>query len=135
VDVQLSYYACLAAAAAAPADAIPGLLFTLDPYLGSPPGRRALASARARQASLLCEVVGNPFRPVTVRESWLDADGGGVPRLAQEIYDGQRFCDLHRLATALRRAGCDDRALLAHCRSGGPHYRGCWSVDLLVGKR
>jgi hypothetical protein len=130
-DVQLSYYAALAASAAAPADAIPGLMFAIDPYLSSPAGRRALARARARQASLLREIVGNPFRPVTVRESWRHADGGGVTRLAQEIYDGQRFCDLRRLATALRRAGCDDRALLAHCRAGGRHYRGCWALDLV----
>jgi hypothetical protein len=24
--------------------------------------------------------------------------------------------------------------LIAHCRSEGPHVRGCWALDLLLGK-
>jgi hypothetical protein len=24
--------------------------------------------------------------------------------------------------------------ILAHCRRGGEHVRGCWAVDLLLGK-
>jgi hypothetical protein len=30
-------------------------------------------------------------------------------------------------------AGCEDEALMEHCRSEGPHVRGCWAVDLLLG--
>jgi hypothetical protein len=37
------------------------------------------------------------------------------------------------LADALEEAGCTDRTLLEHCR-GGLHVRGCWAVDLLLGK-
>jgi hypothetical protein len=38
------------------------------------------------------------------------------------------------LADALQDAGCDSEEVLAHCRSGGPHTRGCWVVDLVLGK-
>jgi hypothetical protein len=38
------------------------------------------------------------------------------------------------LADALLDAGCDAEELIQHCRSAGPHVRGCWAVDLLLGK-
>jgi hypothetical protein len=37
------------------------------------------------------------------------------------------------LADALQEAGCEDERLLGHCRSPGPHARGCWAADLLLG--
>jgi hypothetical protein len=41
---------------------------------------------------------------------------------------------LARLADALEDAGCTDPELLGHLRSPGPHVRGCWAVDLVLGK-
>jgi hypothetical protein len=38
------------------------------------------------------------------------------------------------LADALEEAGCQDQEILSHCRSGGEHVRGCWVIDLLLGK-
>jgi len=38
------------------------------------------------------------------------------------------------LADALEEAGCADPELLGHLRSRGPHFRGCWAVDLILGK-
>ena len=38
------------------------------------------------------------------------------------------------LTDALMDAGCDDEEILGHCRGKGPHVRGCWAVDLLLGK-
>ena len=38
------------------------------------------------------------------------------------------------LADPLEEAGCAAADLLAHCRSGGGHLRGCWAADLLLGK-
>jgi tRNA (cmo5U34)-methyltransferase len=32
-------------------------------------------------------------------------------------------------------AGCDDAELLGHLRSGGPHYRGCFAVDAILGRQ
>jgi hypothetical protein len=80
------------------------------------------------------EVMGNPFRPVTIDASWLSWNGGTVPKLSRAIYDERRFSDLPILADALEEAGCDNPDILAHCRSGGEHVRGCWVVDLLLGK-
>jgi hypothetical protein len=39
------------------------------------------------------------------------------------------------LADALQDAGCDNDDILDHCRdSNGAHTRGCWVVDILLGK-
>jgi hypothetical protein len=83
---------------------------------------------------LVREVVGNPFRAVQVDPAWLTWGGGLVRRLAQSIYEERRFGGLPVLADALEEAGCDDADLLGHLRGPGPHVRGCWAVDLLLGK-
>jgi hypothetical protein len=50
------------------------------------------------------------------------------------MYDARDFSNLGLLADALLDAGGADEALLAHCRSGGEHVRGCWAVDRILGK-
>ena len=35
---------------------------------------------------------------------------------------------------ALKDGGCDNADILQHCRSEGPHCRGCWPIDLLLSK-
>lgn len=62
---------------------------------------------------------------------WRTAD---VLGLARAISEGRAFDRLPILADAPMDAGCDDDAILAHCRSQGPHVRGCWVVDLVLGK-
>ncbi|MBI1831034.1 MAG: hypothetical protein HYR84_06255 [Planctomycetes bacterium] len=57
-----------------------------------------------------------------------------VRTLAQTIYDERRFADMPLLADALTEAGCTDANILNHCRQPGEHVRGCWVVDLLLGK-
>jgi hypothetical protein len=64
-----------------------------------------------------------------------------VRRLAEVIYDDRQLpagtLDAGRLpilTDALLDAGCEDEALIQHCRSAGPHVRGCWAVDLILGK-
>jgi len=54
--------------------------------------------------------------------------------MAREIHDERRFGDLPILADALEDAGCSAEAVLRHCRGPGPHVRGCWVVDLALGK-
>ena len=39
------------------------------------------------------------------------------------------------LADALGDAGCADEVILEHCRGPLPHVRGCWVIDLLIGKK
>src|SRR5262249_60028660 len=90
----------------------------------------------ALQSTLLREIFGNPFRPTpALYPRWLAWNDGTVAKLAAAIYDGRRFADLPILADALEEAGCTDAAMLAHCRGGGEHVRGCWVVDLLTGRK
>jgi hypothetical protein len=79
----------------------------------------------------LRDIFGHLFRSVTANPSWLTAT---VVSLAHGIYDDRTFDRRPILADALQDAGCDDEAVLTHCRSDGPHCRGCWVVDLLLGK-
>src|SRR5436309_2819146 len=53
----------------------------------------------------------------------------------QAIDQAERFDDLPILADALEDAGCADAAILDHCRRAGGHCRGCWVVDLILGKK
>jgi hypothetical protein len=85
----------------------------------------------AEQAELVRDIFGNPFRPVTLDPRWLTAD---VTGLARGIYDDRAFDRLPILADALLDAGCDNEDILADCRSTGPHVRGCWVVDRILGK-
>lgn len=55
----------------------------------------------------------------------------GVGRIADGTLDPT---NLLVLADALEDAGCDAGELLGHLRSPGPHVRGCWAVDLVLGK-
>jgi hypothetical protein len=83
------------------------------------------------QAATLREIFGDPFRRVTLATAWRTPD---VMALTQHAYDERAFDRLPILADALEDAGCTDAAILEHCRGPGPHVRGCWVVDLLLGK-
>ncbi len=89
---------------------------------------------RDRAVALIRDVFGNPFRPVSVDPGWFLFNNGVVGTLARAFYDERDPSRLPVLADALEDAGCPDADVLAHCRSGGPHVRGCWVVDLLLGK-
>jgi hypothetical protein len=75
-----------------------------------------------------------PPRRVAIDPAWLQWNWGTVPSIAKHIYDDLAFHDLPILADALTDAGCDNQEILDHCRSPGPHVRGCWVVDLILGK-
>jgi hypothetical protein len=93
------------------------------------------AEERKAQADLLRCLWGNPFRPLPqVDRSWRAWHDGTVARLAQAMYEARDFSRMGLLADALLDAGCADEALLAHCRLGGDHVRGCWALDLVLGK-
>jgi len=99
--------------------------------LGSSPGE--LAEQR-EQADLLREIVGDPFRAVALAPAVLRWRDGSIPKIAQIIYAERAFDRLPVLADALEEAGCTDSIIVAHCRGPGPHVRGCWVVDLVLGK-
>jgi hypothetical protein len=84
----------------------------------------------AAQSQLLREIFGT-FYPMAINPSWLTST---IRSLAQGIYTDRAFDRLSILADALQDAGCDNDDMLTHCRSDGPHVRGCWAVDLILGK-
>lgn len=77
-------------------------------------------------------IFGNPFRPVALDPSWLTTT---VLALANGIYADKAFDRMPILADALQDEGCDNEDILNHCRQPGEHVRGCWVVDLLLGKQ
>ena len=68
---------------------------------------------------------------MTADPSWLTST---VLTLAEGIYADRAFDRLPLLADALEEAGCADAEILRHCRKPGEHVRGCWLLDLLLGK-
>jgi hypothetical protein len=97
--------------------------------------RHLVAATANGPPDLLRDLFEDLFHVVTLDSSWITRNDATVPKLAQAIYDDRRFEDLPILADALMDAGCHDEAILAHCRSPGPHVRGCWVVDLLLAKQ
>jgi hypothetical protein len=85
----------------------------------------------ASQVKLLHDIFGNPFRPVTLDPLWLTPTTVAV---AHGIYDDRAFDRMPILADALQDAGCEVPDILDHCRGEGPHVRGCWVVDAILGK-
>jgi hypothetical protein len=116
-----------------------------DCLLGPSPVGGVLVVPRPRRrgrgptaAGLLHCVLGNPFRPATVGPAWLTP---AAVSLAHAAYEERSLpsgrLDNSRLAVlsdALEEAGCSDEAILGHLRSPGPHVRGCWALDLMLGK-
>ena len=98
-------------------------------------GDAEVKAERARQCALLQELFGPViFRSLTVAPAVLVRNNGAVPNLAQALYDESRFGDLPILADALEEAGCVNETILSHCRQPGEHVRGCWALDLILGK-
>jgi hypothetical protein len=93
----------------------------------------ARTAAVRDQALLLRDVLGNPFRPA-LRPGYLDWRGGLLASMAREIYESRDFFAMSILADALEDAGCDDPEVLAHCRAELEHVRGCWALDLILGR-
>lgn len=89
------------------------------------------AEEKRAQVEIVRDIFGNPFRPVTFNLSWLTST---VVALAEGIYQDRAFDRMPILADALQDAGCYQPDILSHCRGDGLHVRGCWVVDLLLGK-
>jgi hypothetical protein len=105
--------------------------FELDGWVYRHLGQEWVGHVGWPGGSLIRDLFANPFRPVAFDPRWRTSD---VVGLARAIYDDRAFDRLPILADALMDAGCDDEQILAHCRSDGPHVRGCWVVDLVLGK-
>ncbi len=98
------------------------------------PGQVPLAEPTG-QCSVLRDVAGSPFRAARIDPAWLTWNDATVSRLAHAIYRERVFYRLPILADALQEAGCSDALLLDHLRAGEVHTRGCWWLDLILGRR
>jgi len=86
------------------------------------------------QCLLRC-IFGNPFAPIAIDPVWLAWRDGTIRNLAQTIYANRCFAHMPILGDALEDAGCNNTDILNHCRQPSEHVRGCWMVDLLLGKK
>jgi hypothetical protein len=97
--------------------------------------RRAVIAAQqtesCTQAAVIRDIFGNPFHPVPFDPVWRTVT---VVALARQMYESRDFGAMPILADALQDAGCDSADILDHCRGLGPHVRGCWVLDLVLGK-
>jgi hypothetical protein len=83
-------------------------------------------------ANFLRDIVGNPFRPVAFAREWRTSTAVAI---AKVMYDSRNFTPMPILADALQDVGCDSDDILDHCRyAHATHVRGCWVVDLVLGK-
>jgi hypothetical protein len=89
------------------------------------------ADEQKAQADLIRDIFGNPFRPVSLNPAWRTST---TVALVAQMYESRDFSAMPILADALQDAGCDSDDILDHCRGDGPHVRGCWVVDLVLGK-
>jgi hypothetical protein len=101
-----------------------------DPIIAVVESASRNAEVEAQCQMLRC-IFGNPFRPVAFDPAWRTSS---VVALAQSVYDDRAFDHLPILAEALEEAGCHDADVLGHLRQGGEHVRGCWPLDLILGK-
>jgi hypothetical protein len=111
---------------------------TLSCEADSEPVKKAMSEERLDQLDLLRDIIGNPFHPVSINLAWQTPT---VLSLAQAAYDNRILpagtlepARLAVLADALEEAGCDNADILNHLRQPGEHVRGCWVVDLVLGK-
>ena len=95
----------------------------------------------AQQEVLFRDIFGNPFRRTLIAPAVLAWHNSTIPRLAQAIYEERQMpsgafdpARMNILADAFLDAGCDNEDIIQHCRHPGPHVRGCWPVDLILGK-
>ncbi|HEY1189720.1 MAG TPA: hypothetical protein VGE74_18880 [Gemmata sp.] len=89
------------------------------------------AQQRRALVALMREIAWNPFRPVAFNSAWRTAD---VVALAEGTYE-KAFDRLPIFADALQDAGCGADDLLMHLRDPeAAHVRGCWALDLVLGK-
>ncbi|QEG30907.1 hypothetical protein GobsT_57250 [Gemmata obscuriglobus] len=109
--------------------------YCLDSCMSAPCGHDDYDTGQGEllfQVDLLREIFGNPFRPAEFAPEWRTST---AVALAREMYDTRDFSAMPILADALQDAGCDNADILTHCLDPQPvHVRGCWVVDLVLGK-
>lgn len=80
---------------------------------------------------IIHETFGDPFKPIHFEEEWRTEP---VLALARHMVDTRDFSAMPILGDALEEAGCDNPAILDHCRGNSPHVTGCWVIEPILGK-
>jgi len=121
----------------APDDSGPAGIYLVGPlhFLSEEAPRPVWREQAAFHCRLLRDIFGRVFRPATLDFRWLLTNSGLAERVARAAYDEHDFTALPILADALEEASCDNPDILSHLRGPGPHVRGCWAVDLILGKQ
>lgn len=96
----------------------------------------AVAAERKKQCEVLRDIFGNPFAPAPAIEPvWLGWNQRAIPQMAALMYREHSFQQLPKLAEWFTLAGFKDAGVMEHCRGRAPHVRGCWLIDLILGKK
>jgi hypothetical protein len=111
----------MAAHSAVDAWRAPNASWTITRHLDEP----ELTAEMAAHADLVRHIFGNPFHPVLARKPFPSA----IRQLAEKLYNGAAP------ATELRQAlhDAEHDSLAQHFR-GADHPKGCWALDLILGK-
>ena len=87
---------------------------------------------------LVREVFGNPFSCETLDPACRTS---AVVSLAKQAYEARSLPSgeldrqrLAKLADMLEQSGCTESPILDHLREPGLHVRGCWALDLVLGR-
>jgi hypothetical protein len=101
-------------------------------------GHSAEEAESKAQVELVRCIFGNPFHPVALNPA---CQTPTILALATAAYENRTLPAgtlepdrLAVLADALEEAGCDNAEIVSHLREPGEHVRGCWVLDLLLGK-
>jgi hypothetical protein len=99
----------------------------------------AVEAGKREEEAAYCAFIRDIFTahlfPVPLDLDALHDGGESACHLARQMYDGEiDFLYFHQVASSLRENGCKDNRLLSHLVSAGPHVRGCWALDLILGK-
>jgi hypothetical protein len=92
---------------------------------------RGYDDERAVQAAILRDIFGNLFRDRSVASA---SRQESALILARVIYEQKAFQRMNELAKILEQTETPGAEASSHCRSVGPHVRGCWVIDELIEK-
>jgi hypothetical protein len=106
-------------------------------------GPSVLGAARDRAADMgseweqqcQIEMLRDMFhRPSDLSNQRRDAIPGAVRTFAEMIYEQQSFMRMKELAAVIEQAGECPQPIVDHCIAPGPHVRGCWALDWILGR-
>jgi hypothetical protein len=93
--------------------------------------QEAVRAERRAHAALMRCVFCSTLAPVALDPMWRTDTAVALAGQMRLLRD---YSAMPILADALQDAGCEDERILAHCRCGEAHARGCWVVDRVLGR-